>query len=612
MKDFYWYIVLAAVLIGAIFNFPSLYFGAGYDDYYHEAFIDAHLNSRKDYPLVPRKWWDMFNFAGPSGKQEIKTGIENGTYPWWTTDQLRLAFFRPLSTVTQYLDYILWPKNPMLMHAQNIAWYLGIIVVLALYYRRIVQTAWIAGLALVIYCFDETRAETIGWIASRNTIVTAFFSILTLLSYTKWRQDDWKPGWVITPVLFIVALASGEGAWGIWAHFLAYALFFDRASPLKRVISLSPMVLISAGWRLTYNFLGYGTYGTFYYFDPINSPMRFLKELPDRFLACLCEFFLVYPKRPFYAGINYYHHYYVFLFYAAFLLIPTGVVLIWLLKSSREIRYWTGSLLIICIPLCTVAPAPRLFIFASMSSCPLIAHVIALPIRRSYIKEALAPVKGAFGVFVRSMQYAAIILSVFWLVMHLCISPVLAFERNKYIGSFIRYGQKHASLIPSNPKLTNKTMVIINTPDLFASLFSLFRRIDGKPIYPKSTVIVGETTSSFILYRERKDTLVIRFNGGFFQSIYGLFLRDPTIPIPTGYRVKQLGFLITVIRLTPDGRPLDVSLTRPSLDSPDIVWVVWNGQKYAPIEIPRVGKAVEYRAIDWSEYQMAHFGSTFY
>ena len=44
-------------------------------------------------------------------------------------ENFKVCFFRPLSTLTHWVDYLLWPDAPILMHLQSLMWF-GILVLL--------------------------------------------------------------------------------------------------------------------------------------------------------------------------------------------------------------------------------------------------------------------------------------------------------------------------------------------------------------------------------------------------------------------------------------------------------------------------------------------------
>lgn len=40
--------------------------------------------------------------------------MERGLLPWWSVENLRISFGRPLSALTHIFDYRVWPETPVL------------------------------------------------------------------------------------------------------------------------------------------------------------------------------------------------------------------------------------------------------------------------------------------------------------------------------------------------------------------------------------------------------------------------------------------------------------------------------------------------------------------
>ena len=53
----------------------------------------------------------------------IKQYMDYGVLPWWTFKGLVVSFWRPLSSLTHWLDYRLWPNSAALMHAHSLLWF---------------------------------------------------------------------------------------------------------------------------------------------------------------------------------------------------------------------------------------------------------------------------------------------------------------------------------------------------------------------------------------------------------------------------------------------------------------------------------------------------------
>jgi len=46
-----------------------------------------------------------------------------GSSPWWSNGGARVCFFRPVSALTHWFDYLLWPDTLSLMYAQSLVWF---------------------------------------------------------------------------------------------------------------------------------------------------------------------------------------------------------------------------------------------------------------------------------------------------------------------------------------------------------------------------------------------------------------------------------------------------------------------------------------------------------
>src|SRR3954469_25513624 len=92
------------VLLGVALASPSLFTGLVADDYLHQILL-------RDQPGIPGlspKILDLFQFAhgDPASARQL---MNHGVFPWWTDSHLVLAFLRPLSAVSHWVDHRLWP-----------------------------------------------------------------------------------------------------------------------------------------------------------------------------------------------------------------------------------------------------------------------------------------------------------------------------------------------------------------------------------------------------------------------------------------------------------------------------------------------------------------------
>ncbi len=48
--------------------------------------------------------------------------IDIGVLPWWSLETLQLAFWRPLTALTHWFDYVLWPNFSVPLEDKSLRW----------------------------------------------------------------------------------------------------------------------------------------------------------------------------------------------------------------------------------------------------------------------------------------------------------------------------------------------------------------------------------------------------------------------------------------------------------------------------------------------------------
>ena len=279
--------ILAAIL-GICLTMPSLWGGWYLDDVSH----------RLAYTRLPeaKEYFDRAGFAeeetlaGPMRMFKFLDGtserahryMDIGVAPWWTYEEIRLSFWRPLTALTHVFDYSLWPSSAELMHLQSILWFALLIAAAGVFYRRIMGVAWAAGLAALLFTMDDAHGGPVSWLANRHALLAAFFGVLTLWAHDHWRKGDSEKWKYLAPLLLLLGLLSSEGTVATFGYLLSYTVFLDKGPITNRIKTLAPYVFLIIIWRFAYNILGYGASGSDVYIDPIREPLRFSYAILER------------------------------------------------------------------------------------------------------------------------------------------------------------------------------------------------------------------------------------------------------------------------------------------------------------------------------------------
>jgi hypothetical protein len=278
-----------AMGLGVLVSLTSLNVGLLLDDLLHRLIIAGRLTEYGDWgPL------SLYEFVGtarttPAGLREI------GLLPWWTSDQLSVRFFRPLTSALLVLDTWLFGDAPLPAHLHSLMWFLGMLWVVARLHRRLLP-APVAGVATVLWAIAAGHAMPVAWLASRHPLVSGLPGLLALVAHLRAREEDWRPGRVLAPLLLAVSLLGGETAFGVVALLAAYELFGRREGLARAARALAPSAVLMAAYLAFYVAKGFGARGSAAYLDPFGAPGSTMVALLQRVPILLGELVFATPS----------------------------------------------------------------------------------------------------------------------------------------------------------------------------------------------------------------------------------------------------------------------------------------------------------------------------
>ncbi len=585
------FVAVVAVLLCA----PSLWLGLQADDHI------LRLELMED-PLDPA--WSRSPaeaFAFFNGDKEVMRGfVESGLIPWWSHESLKLAFYRPLTGITHWIDFRLWPDRPWLMHLQSLLWFGGAIGLAALFYRRLLVPAWIAGLAGLLFALDDAHGLPAVWLANRNASVGVLFGLMALIAHDRWRRDAWRPGAVLAPLAFLLGLLAGEVALAAGGYLLAYALFLDTDTWPRRLATLVPSGVIVAAWWVIYRAMGYGASGSAVYIDPGASPGLFAQAVIERVPLLIfgqwtlpSNVHLLLSHR---AG-------HIMWLLAVSLVVVIAGLLFPVLRRVRVARFFALGMLISLLPACATFPDDRLLFFAGFGGMGLLAQLLAAMWQRAeWVPQ--------FRIRRLPLQTACWAL----VAIHLLIAPLGLMTATAKIWIFGRAIERAAKSLPSDPAVTGQVVLIVNTPSAYISVYGpLIQALNGRSV-PGRTLILGSGIHPITIIRAGPNELTIRPDGGFlappgsprpgheatqsaFDPRYTYQLLDrlyrDASAMNVGDRIRYGGATVEVTAVTSDGRPSDVSFHFDvRLEDPSLRWLQWKDGAYAPFDPPEVGETV--------------------
>ncbi|MBN2718032.1 MAG: hypothetical protein JXX14_19460, partial [Deltaproteobacteria bacterium] len=251
------------------------------DDYLHQIMMRDDPGADGGLHWVKAAPWDLFKLI-PDEPEFVRHSVESGINPWWGAKSYQATFFRPLSSLSMYLDHLLWPHAPMMMHVHSLLWSVLMCVMAYRVFLRVLPTPFLAALALGFFALDDAHVFPAGWIANRNGLIATTLSLTAFLMHLRWRMDQWRFGAVAAPLMLALALLAGEFALGIVGFIFAHVIFMEDGTWRQKLLRLAPYGAVVVMWRVVYNLLGYGVWGSDLYVDPLGSPWAFFEVMVQR------------------------------------------------------------------------------------------------------------------------------------------------------------------------------------------------------------------------------------------------------------------------------------------------------------------------------------------
>jgi len=562
---------VVATLLAVGLMFPSLWNGLILDDYFHRLVLleDPHSISCASSPL------NLFCFSN-GNPEENRQMMNSGFLPWYTQENFQICFLRPLSAISHWLDYLIWPEIPFLMHVHNLIWFAIFLILVAFFYKRILGVTWVAGLAILFFAVDDTHGNLVGWIANRNAIIAGVFGILCLIIHDRWRRENYRSGAFFGPICFALSILSAEAGIAIAAYLLAYALFLEDGSLHDRITSLIPYGCIIFSWGLIYFVFGYGSICNPLYVDPIKEPLSYIVALYVRAPVYLLSQWATPPSFAYMFWPSIMHR------AGLIIIVLLALILTPLIRRNRIAQFWTLGMVLSLLPICSSRPDDRNLLFVGLGAMGLLAQWF------SWLDQFDWKLKSTLW-----RVFSKTILILFFLI-HLVLAPVSLVVSATGIVRIDQKVEQVSRGLPSGPEFKNKKYVIINNPvpTLFVLCVFAHRAVRGE-----YTPLIGlaDGESPLIIKRIDPYTIDIRAEKG---SITGYDIpfvkKNNRFSMSGGQKVELKDMTIDVLEVE-EGLPSAVKFRfSVPLEDASLVWFHWQDNGYVPFTPPAIGETINF------------------
>ena len=133
----------------------------------------------------------------------VRAGLTMEGVRWAFTTSMDANWF-PLTILSHMLDVELFGTNPAGHHGINLLLHGSTTLLLFLFLLRTTGAAGRSAVAAALFALHPLRVESVAWAAERKDVLSAFFALLTLLSYLRYVRRPGLGRYLV--VAFLLAL----------------------------------------------------------------------------------------------------------------------------------------------------------------------------------------------------------------------------------------------------------------------------------------------------------------------------------------------------------------------------------------------------------------------
>jgi hypothetical protein len=552
-----------AALLAALLTASSLGMGLATEDYLFRAAVQRPLT------LDDVNLYDAEDVAGG-----VALARRLGSLPWLTPDEFRISFWRPLASLTHFVDYRLWPGPTWRFHLESVLCYALLAAVVALLYRRILGASWVAGAAALMYAVDDAHGPAVGWLANRHAVLGALLGALALWLHDRWRRDGSHASALLSWISLAAALAASELAISAVLLIAAHAATLDPAARARRFLPALPALAIGVAWAIFTRALGHGATASGTYLDPLREPGAYLAALPERAGTLLLgqlaapaadTWHLVGPAARTGLALG------GWLAFAAVLVALAGR-----LRRGPEARFLALATLLALLPIAGTFPSDRLLFFAGIGATGLVALVLGRALAAAHRRQLPLTL------------LASLLLIVHALVAPLSL-PVRTLKMAELHRDFVRASDSAYAAIRAPDEL----LIVMNAPDYyFCKMLRELRWTRGHADAVPLLCVAGTLAPTEVTSLD-PNAFEVRPAHGFLDRPFNRTYRGRTHPMRQGESVFTGSAQIVVTAVSDDGAPEAASFRFVyPLESDKLRFVAWKAGSYAPFSPPLPGQSV--------------------
>lgn len=126
----------------------------------------------------------------------------------WSFTAIHASNWHPLTWLSHMLDCQIYGMNPGRHHMTNVLFHILNTLLLFLVFKRMTGGLWQSGFVAALFALHPLHVESVAWVAERKDVLSTFFLMLTVWSYTRYVEDSEFIKYLLVILFFIMGLMA--------------------------------------------------------------------------------------------------------------------------------------------------------------------------------------------------------------------------------------------------------------------------------------------------------------------------------------------------------------------------------------------------------------------
>jgi len=139
--------------------------------------------------------------------QYVQDGLTVKSIGWCFT-AVHSSNWHPLTWLSHMLDCQIYGMNPGQHHLTNVLFHILNTLLLFFVFKRMTKDLWQSGFVAALFALHPLHVESVAWVAERKDVLSTFFWIMTLWSYTRYVERSGFDRYLPVLLFFILGLMA--------------------------------------------------------------------------------------------------------------------------------------------------------------------------------------------------------------------------------------------------------------------------------------------------------------------------------------------------------------------------------------------------------------------